>query len=81
MTCKETWPQGKGSPKDCVGKILAHHKIANTEYRFGKTKVFIRNPTTVCVTYFYLYKKNLILFHRHKNSFKFYSLIFRTQIL
>ena len=48
MTCKETWPKGKGSPKDCVTQILNAHKIANTEYRFGKTKVFIRNPTTVC---------------------------------
>eukprot|EP00026_Physarum_polycephalum_P001521 Phypoly_transcript_01523.p1 GENE.Phypoly_transcript_01523~~Phypoly_transcript_01523.p1 ORF type:complete len:1002 (+),score=198.77 Phypoly_transcript_01523:159-3164(+) len=47
MTCKETWPHGKGSPKDCVTQILNHHKIANTEYRFGKTKVFIRNPTTL----------------------------------
>jgi len=47
MLCKETWPRGLATPKDTVAQILKAHNIANTEYRFGKTKIFIRNPTTL----------------------------------
>jgi myosin-1 len=48
MLCKETWPNSaKKIAKDAVAMILKLHKIAETEYRFGKTKVFIRNPTTL----------------------------------
>lgn len=45
MVCKETWPTGMGTPKDTVAQILKAHKIDQSEYRFGKTKIFIRNPT------------------------------------
>lgn len=48
MVCKETWPRGMGTAKDTVAQILKSHNIAASEYRFGKTKIFIRNPTTVC---------------------------------
>lgn len=48
MTCKTTWPNiKKGAPKDGVAAILKAHNIKETGYRFGKTKVFIREPTTL----------------------------------
>jgi myosin heavy subunit len=49
MTCPETWPgkRGESNFKGETEKILKMHNIPNTEYRFGKTKVFIRNPSTV----------------------------------
>eukprot|EP01133_Synstelium_polycarpum_P014572 gene14572-17226_t len=47
MTAKTTWPTFKGTPKAAVEQILAAHGISKDEYRMGKTKVFIRNPTTL----------------------------------
>ncbi|GAM19588.1 hypothetical protein SAMD00019534_027630 [Acytostelium subglobosum LB1] len=47
MTSKSTWPTFKGSAKQAVEAILAAHNISKEEYRLGKTKVFIRNPTTL----------------------------------
>ncbi|KYR02066.1 myosin IE [Tieghemostelium lacteum] len=47
MTCKSTWPTFKGTAKQAVEAILASHKIPKEEYRMGKTKIFIRNPTTL----------------------------------
>lgn len=48
MTCKATWPNlKKGAAKDGVKEILKAHNIKETGYRFGKTKVFIREPTTL----------------------------------
>jgi len=47
MTCKKTWPGAKLDPKKSVQVILDHQKIDKEEYRFGKTKIFIRNPTTL----------------------------------
>ncbi|EFA77144.1 myosin IE [Heterostelium album PN500] len=47
MTCKQTWPTFRGSPKQAVEAIIAAHGIAKDEFRLGKTKIFIRNPTTL----------------------------------
>jgi myosin-1 len=51
MTCKETWPGTRGDAKSNTQKILAGHNIKPEEYRFGKTKLFIRNPTTVRISF------------------------------
>lgn len=47
MICKETWPRWKGDARSGTQKILNVHNINPEEYRMGKTKVFIRNPTTL----------------------------------
>eukprot|EP01132_Coremiostelium_polycephalum_P006092 gene6092-7590_t len=47
MLCKATWPSFKGSSKSATEAILAAHNISKDEYRMGKTKIFIRNPTTL----------------------------------
>jgi len=48
MLCKGTWPHHKkASTKDAVAEILKAHNVKETGYRFGKTKVFIREPTTL----------------------------------
>eukprot|EP01119_Soliformovum_irregulare_P003560 TRINITY_DN1423_c0_g1_i1.p1 TRINITY_DN1423_c0_g1~~TRINITY_DN1423_c0_g1_i1.p1 ORF type:complete len:1011 (-),score=356.36 TRINITY_DN1423_c0_g1_i1:277-3309(-) len=47
MTAPATWPQFSGSPKDGTQALLKAHNINSEEYRLGKTKVFIRNPTTL----------------------------------
>jgi len=48
MISKETWPGRKGvDPKSESQKILKAFRVSDQEFRFGKTKVFIRNPTTL----------------------------------
>jgi len=47
MVCKSTWPNWKGDDKSATQEILSKLNIDSEEYRLGKTKVFIRNPTTV----------------------------------
>lgn len=48
MTCDATWPKFKGDLKSGAETILRSFNIDPEEYRLGKTKVFIRNPKTVC---------------------------------
>jgi myosin heavy subunit len=48
MLCKETWPSTKGmSPIKVAEKIMASQNVSKSEFQLGKTKIFIRNPTTV----------------------------------
>lgn len=47
MICPETWPTWNGDAKSGTEKILNHLKIDPEGYRFGKTKLFIRNPQTL----------------------------------
>ncbi len=48
MITAATWPGNKGSPlQKETEKILGDHRIDKEEFRFGKTKIFIRNPKTV----------------------------------
>mmetsp|Transcript_27233 Transcript_27233/g.38371 ORF Transcript_27233/g.38371 Transcript_27233/m.38371 type:complete len:1003 (-) Transcript_27233:51-3059(-) len=47
MLSKKTWPKWKGDAKSGTQALLDDHKINPQEYRMGKTKVFIRNPTTL----------------------------------
>ncbi|KAN0021662.1 hypothetical protein ACTFIU_003806 [Dictyostelium citrinum] len=47
MLCKKTWPSFNGSPRQATELILQQHNIDKEEIRMGKTKVFIRNPTTL----------------------------------
>jgi len=42
-----TWPHWSGDDKSGTQQILNTHKIKADEYRMGKTKIFIRNPTTL----------------------------------
>jgi len=47
MLSKNTWPRWKKSTKEGTQEILNCLSIGPEEYRMGKTKVFIRNPTTL----------------------------------
>jgi myosin-1 len=47
MISKETWPGTKLNAKEATQTVLNSHKIKSEEYRFGKTKIFLRNPTTL----------------------------------
>ena len=47
MVSKTTWPRWRGDAKSGTQEILNAHNIPAEQYRMGKTKVFIRNPTTV----------------------------------
>lgn len=49
MICKETWPDPRGDPKRQTELIIRNKGISADEFRLGKTKVFIRNPTTVII--------------------------------
>jgi len=73
MLSKKTWPSFNGSPKAAVEAILAEHNISKEEYRLGKTKIFIRNPTTL----FYFEEKReqeipriVTLIQKHWRGFK-----------
>ena len=50
MLCPATWPNWRGQPKDGVREILNHLKLTKDkeEFAYGRTKIFIRNPRTVC---------------------------------
>jgi myosin-1 len=47
MICPNTWPQWTGDIKEGVKQIINYFNINLEEYRMGKTKIFIRNPTTL----------------------------------
>jgi myosin-1 len=44
---KETWPNNKKDPQSNTQMILNLEKVKAEEFRLGKTKIFLRNPTTV----------------------------------
>ena len=47
MICKDTWPGNRNDVKTDTKTIMAAHKISSEEFRFGKTKIFLRSPNTV----------------------------------
>jgi len=47
MISPKTWPKWEGDPREGCRHILDHLKIGPEEYRLGKTKVFIRNASTL----------------------------------
>jgi myosin I len=48
MVCPQTWPRWKGgNDKQGTEAILKHLNVGKDEFKFGKTKVFIRNPKTL----------------------------------
>eukprot|EP01121_Diplochlamys_sp_Union-15-3_P014837 TRINITY_DN4791_c0_g3_i1.p1 TRINITY_DN4791_c0_g3~~TRINITY_DN4791_c0_g3_i1.p1 ORF type:complete len:565 (+),score=86.86 TRINITY_DN4791_c0_g3_i1:67-1695(+) len=47
MICSETWPKFSGTEQQGTELVLQSLKISSEEYRFGKTKIFIRNPQTL----------------------------------
>ena len=47
LICNDTWPVWTREEKDGVKKIVEAHKIDAGEVKFGKTKLFIRNPKTL----------------------------------
>eukprot|EP01101_Sappina_pedata_P000405 TRINITY_DN1044_c0_g1_i1.p1 TRINITY_DN1044_c0_g1~~TRINITY_DN1044_c0_g1_i1.p1 ORF type:complete len:1010 (-),score=418.88 TRINITY_DN1044_c0_g1_i1:23-2779(-) len=51
MICKKTWPTWRSDQKSATKEILASIGIeeGSGEVAFGKTKVFIKNPTTLFV--------------------------------
>ena len=49
MLSPMTWPAWRALPADGVAEIFEHQMVDEDEYTFGKTKIFIRNPRTVCL--------------------------------
>jgi len=47
MICPQTWPHHKGDLKAAAKSILDFLKIPADGFRFGKTKVFIKDPKTL----------------------------------
>lgn len=48
MLCAETWPRWRGSrDQDGVKALLESLHVQPEEYALGKSKIFIRNPSTV----------------------------------
>ena len=47
MTSALTWPDWSGTCIEGVARLLRDLHISATEYAFGRTKIFIKNPRTV----------------------------------
>ncbi|CAM1324369.1 MYO1A (predicted) [Pycnogonum litorale] len=47
MLCVVTWPFWDGQPAEGVNYLLRELPIHPSEYAFGRTKIFIKNPHTV----------------------------------
>ena len=47
MICKDTWPGNKKDPKADTQILLKSLNVKDQDFRLGKTKVFLRQPTTV----------------------------------
>ncbi|EDO49515.1 predicted protein [Nematostella vectensis] len=47
MLCPRTWPNWLGAPRDGIVELLKHLNVKPTEYAYGRTKIFIRNPRTL----------------------------------
>jgi myosin I len=47
MTSALTWPDWSGPSIEGVARLLRDLHISATEYAFGRTKIFIKNPRTV----------------------------------
>ena len=47
----ETWPKWKGDVKQGINHLLRAVNMDSDQYQLGKTKVFIKNPESVCVAW------------------------------
>eukprot|EP01119_Soliformovum_irregulare_P017879 TRINITY_DN5376_c0_g2_i2.p1 TRINITY_DN5376_c0_g2~~TRINITY_DN5376_c0_g2_i2.p1 ORF type:complete len:1039 (+),score=347.18 TRINITY_DN5376_c0_g2_i2:84-3200(+) len=47
MVAKSTWPRSGVDARGETDMIFREHQIKSEEFRFGKTKVFIRSPATL----------------------------------
>uniref|UniRef100_A0A8C8RMZ1 Unconventional myosin-Ia n=1 Tax=Pelusios castaneus TaxID=367368 RepID=A0A8C8RMZ1_9SAUR len=47
MLCKQTWPKWTGAARDGVEVLLTSLLIPPEELAYGRTKIFIRTPSTV----------------------------------
>ncbi|XP_067385770.1 unconventional myosin-Ia [Emydura macquarii macquarii] len=47
MLCRQTWPKWKGSARDGVQTLLSDLCIPSAELAYGRTKIFIRSPSTL----------------------------------
>lgn len=47
MLSKNTWPHLKGTPAENAASIMTSVGFAKPEFEIGKTKIFIKNPSTV----------------------------------
>ncbi|MED6290783.1 Unconventional myosin-Ih [Characodon lateralis] len=48
--CPDTWPNWKGTPEEGVRCLIKHLGYKTDEYKFGRTKIFIRHPRTLFAT-------------------------------
>lgn len=62
MLSNKTWPNwNQGTDLEGVELILQSASIDEDEYKMGKTKIFIRNPKTVCLIKNYQFLVDCIL--------------------
>ncbi|XP_031415387.1 unconventional myosin-Ib isoform X7 [Clupea harengus] len=47
MLCKQTWPHWRGPAREGVEVLLTDLQVAQEEYSYGRSKIFIRNPRTL----------------------------------
>ena len=47
ILCAELWPKAEGEFQMNVGKILKQREVEESEYAFGKTKIFIKDPRVI----------------------------------
>lgn len=45
--CPKTWPKWERDPRQGLSEVLKHQNIKPSEYDYGRTKLFIRNPQTL----------------------------------
>uniref|UniRef100_A0A8D0CZF0 Unconventional myosin-Ih-like n=1 Tax=Sander lucioperca TaxID=283035 RepID=A0A8D0CZF0_SANLU len=48
--CPETWPNWKGTAAEGVQCLIKHLGYKPNEYKMGRTKIFIRHPSTLFAT-------------------------------
>ncbi|KAL3121077.1 hypothetical protein niasHT_005337 [Heterodera trifolii] len=47
ILCAQTWPQWHGEPKKGCELICRSAELADTEFRLGHTKIFVKNPESL----------------------------------
>ena len=48
MLSEFTWPAWHGKPIDGVQEIFSSQCVVDNNIAYGSTKIFIKNPQTVC---------------------------------
>jgi len=53
MLSQGTWPNYRGDAKTGCKEIMTTRGLGKEDYQLGRTKIFIKNPITVCLKFFF----------------------------